>query len=248
MEETQSTMSQPSCSNVSLFPEEMETDHPETGSISRFRIPCRNCIEMTYGLEIITSDISYFGNNLRTVISESEVLIKDFLKRQRSERRAAAAQKNKIFQLDEESSLSSSEDDLLLAKTQGLDNCTKQRTFGRSKNIEKRTFGSWLILSFITGGWNYSTVKNFLLNEYGVKCTRSRTTPERLAMAGVFKAIVKFENREELKQVVMSLRESQIHDKFLFLSFDKRPVSHEFSESDSDDARSGYLVPISKET
>ncbi|XP_046977292.1 uncharacterized protein LOC124543214 isoform X2 [Vanessa cardui] len=164
MQETEVTMSQPSCSNVNFFPEEMETDHPETGSISRFRIPCRNCIEMTYGLEIITSDISYFGNNLRTVISESEVLIKDFLKRQRSERRAAAAQKNKIIQLDEESSLSSSEDDLLLSK-KDLDNFTKQRTFGRSKNSEKRTFGSWLILSFVTGGWNYSTMKNFLLNE-----------------------------------------------------------------------------------
>ncbi|XP_050361116.1 uncharacterized protein LOC126780566 [Nymphalis io] len=239
---------EPSCSNVSALPEEMETDLPQTGSISRYRFPCPNCLEMSYGLEIITSDISYFGNNLRSVIAESEILIKDYLKRQRLERKASTTQKNKMFNVDEESSLSGSEDDLLLAKKEVSDNCTKQRTYGRSSNAEKRTFGSWLILSFVTGGWNYSTVKNFLLNEYGVKCSRSRTTPERLAMAGVFKAIVKFENREELKQVVMSLKESQIHDKFLFLSFDKRSVNQEFSESDSDDGSTGYLVPISKGT
>ncbi|XP_050361381.1 uncharacterized protein LOC126780751 [Nymphalis io] len=116
--------------------------------------------------------------------------------------------------------------------------------------------GSFLFLSYINGGWNYDEMKNFFIEEFGVKCLN--TLPEKLPSEDEYKAVIKFRSSQELNQVVMSLKEKNVYDKFLFFSFDKIPITYydsdsnleANSDSDSDglDTRPSRWNPEFKET
>ncbi|XP_046977382.1 uncharacterized protein LOC124543266 isoform X2 [Vanessa cardui] len=160
---------------------------PELGAtpVYQINIPCSSCSAPGYTLEIKTNDISYYGFNVRSVVANCESIIKDHLRRQRIERNSAIFQSLNMlnprgpFLCSSNISISSSSDeDLLLDHNDKLFESVRQMSFHRSKWSKKLTVGSWLILSPVTGGWNFNTLKNYIMK---VKKTILVTTTPILA-------------------------------------------------------------------
>ncbi|XP_046977508.1 uncharacterized protein LOC124543352 [Vanessa cardui] len=173
-------MSQPCDKHVAASADDSDSD-----SDSRF--PCHNCVEMTYGLEMKTNNISHFGYNLRSAITNCEIMVIDYNKRLR-ERSPEAGPSLPMVQLDKDASSSSSVDtatskevDIFSEHNEELADYIRQMNYRRSRNSEKQTFGSWLIISYVNGGWDYDTVKNYLLEE--INCQSHTTCPIRIPMA-----------------------------------------------------------------
>ncbi|XP_047543793.1 uncharacterized protein LOC125075952 isoform X2 [Vanessa atalanta] len=173
-----------SCNGTIAFVPDPE---PEMGAIPVYQIniPCGNCSSPDYTLEIKTNDISYYGFNVRSVVETCETIIKEYLRRQRIERNSALYQSlnmldpRKPFSCGSNISISSSSDeDLLLDHSDKLFESVNQMSFQRSKSTKKMTDGAFLIISPVIGGWNFNTLKNYILK---VKKPASvMTTPIRV--------------------------------------------------------------------
>ncbi|XP_026500589.1 uncharacterized protein LOC113404061 [Vanessa tameamea] len=229
-------MDQPSGSNASFAAEAMDTDVPKKSNLVR-RASSLDRAGRARRSKVDASKDHCFAKNIQSLIVECEMRIRGYLKLQRL---ATAAQDYNIFDVDDDSSNSSNISLNSSAENIFADTIAPRPRFQRK---EKSTIGSWLFLSSVEGGWSYENTKSFLLKVYGVKCLRSRTLSDRLAMEGDFKAIVKFRTSEELNRIVMSLKHRKITDKFIFLSFDKMPIPYD--ESDSESEEETRLNPLS---
>ncbi|XP_046977303.1 uncharacterized protein LOC124543220 [Vanessa cardui] len=225
-------MDQPSGSNASFAAEAMDADVAEDFSNFVRRSSSLDRAGRPSESELEANNEHYFARNIQSLIVECEMRIRGYLKLQRL---ATAAQDYNIFDVDDDSSNSSNISLNSSAENIFADSTAPRPRFQRQVKKEKLTIGSWLFLSSVEGGWSYENTKSFLLKEYGVKCLRSRTLSDRLAMEGDFKAIVKFRTSEELNRIVMSLKHRKITDKFIFLSFDKMPIPYDESDSESEE-------------
>nr|XP_026500595.1 uncharacterized protein LOC113404064 [Vanessa tameamea] len=165
-------MSQPGGRPVAAIAEDSDSDLDS-------QFPCHGCVEMTYGLEIKTNSISHFGYNLRSAITNCEIMVIDYNKRRR-ERSPEAGPSHPMAQLDASSSsnvetATSKEVDIFSEHNEELADYIRQMNYRRTRNSEKQTIGSWLIISYVNGGWDYNTVRNYLLEEKN--CLSHTTCP-----------------------------------------------------------------------
>ncbi|XP_046977246.1 uncharacterized protein LOC124543190 [Vanessa cardui] len=163
--------------------------------------------------------------SVEDIITECEKTLQRFLKSQHLERQIAEYRGHPMLDspIDESSNIFIDFNKELMEH--------HEETYYMTKK-EKVINGSFLFLSYLNGGWSYDEMKSFLVKEFGVKCLN--TMPERLPSEDEYKAVVKFRSSQELNQVVMSLKDKNVYDKFLFFSFDKIPITYYDSDSNLD--------------
>ncbi|XP_047543874.1 uncharacterized protein LOC125076001 [Vanessa atalanta] len=163
--------------------------------------------------------------SVEEIITECEKTLQRFLKSQHLERQIAAYQGHPVLDspIDESSNVFIDFNKDLMEY--------HEETYYMTKK-EKVIKGSFLFLSNLSEGWSYDQVKSFLVKEFGIKCLN--TMPERLASEDEYKAVVKFISSQQLNQVVMSLKDKNLYDKFLFFSFDNIPITYYDSDSNLD--------------
>ncbi|XP_050361199.1 uncharacterized protein LOC126780625 [Nymphalis io] len=160
-------MDRPSTSGSTSFIHEMDTDAVD--NFSNFLRRRKSSVRRDRRSIESVMDVNnsrYFARNIRSIIIECEMRIKGYLKLQRL---ATIAQDYNIFDIDDDSSNSSS-----ISLDSSAENilansiASPRPRFWRQVKKEKLTIGSWLFLSSVVGGWNYANTKNFLKKE--IKC------------------------------------------------------------------------------
>ncbi|CAH2103229.1 unnamed protein product [Euphydryas editha] len=156
-----------------------------------------NGTQETNGLHTQENDVP--SNNIdlpsvEEIISVCEIRLRKYFKRRCMEHRQILAQGYDIYETP--NSLNFGNENILIDYYKDPMNHPS-----RSLRREKVTTGSWLFLSFMSGGWSYDVTKKFIMKQYGVKHLRNRYISQRLAMEEEYKAVVKFRSSEELNQI-----------------------------------------------
>lgn len=102
--------------------------------------------------------------SVEDIISVCEIRLRKYFKRRCMEHRMAAAQGYEIF--EDPSCRKFGNENIF------IDYYKEPLNYpSRGVKKEKVTTGSWLFLSFISGGWSYDIVKRFIMKEVSIRAT-----------------------------------------------------------------------------
>ncbi|XP_050361117.1 uncharacterized protein LOC126780567 [Nymphalis io] len=147
------TMTRP-CEGTLTFVADKEEDF-WAPPVYQVAVPCHKCKDLGYTIDIITNDISYYGftKNGRSLIEKCENFIQNHISR---------AEFLKEQNTTDPSSSSKRVWSYLDFKK--LFEHIRQDNLNNIKMNNKVAVGSWLILSPLSGAWNFDTLKLYMMD------------------------------------------------------------------------------------